>query len=76
MSVEQLARHRCMGDDGTPLVVVEYRHVFTSGEAGKVRQHRGSSWLALLDGEPVRYIDAATFEVVASGELLRREPAG
>jgi hypothetical protein len=74
MSVEQLARHRCTGDDGTPLIVVEYRHVFTSGEGGKTRKHRGSSWLVLLDGEPVRYIDAATFEVVASGELLRRSP--
>lgn len=71
-TVEDRVRHRCLGDDGTPLIVVEYRHVFTSGEGGRVRQHPGSRWLALLDGEPVRYIDSGTFEVVASGEVLRR----
>lgn len=75
-SVEELARHRCLGDDGTPLVVVEYRHVFTSSDGGTVRRHHGARWLALLDGEPVRHIDAETFEVVASGELLRRGAPG
>ena len=69
---EQIARYRCTGDDGTPLVVIEYRYLFTSeGEAG-VRRHRGAAWLSLLDGEPVRYIDAETFEVTRSGEMLRR----
>lgn len=71
--MEEIARHRCTGDDGTPLVVVEYRYIFTTegGEAG-VRRHRGSAWLSLLDGEPVRYIDADTFEVTSTGEILRR----
>lgn len=68
--IEELARHRCTGDDGTPLFVVEHRHLFTSqGEAG-ARQHRGSAWTTLLNGEPVRYIDNRTFEVIATGELL------
>jgi hypothetical protein len=71
-TVEELARHRCTGDDGTPLIVVEYRHVFTSHDGGKPRRHHGARWLALPDGEPVRHIDAETFEVVATGELLRR----
>ena len=31
--------------------------------------------MTLLDGEPVRYIDARTFEVVASGELIAHDPA-
>lgn len=75
-AVEELARHRCTGDDGSPLIVVEYRHVFTSSDGGKTRRQHGARWLALLDGEPVRHIDAATFEVVASGELLRRVAAG
>ena len=70
--IEQLARHPCRGDDGTALVVVEYRHIFVASEGDKVRRHRGSIWLALDDGEPVRVIDGDTFEVVASGELLRR----
>ena len=73
---EELARYRCAGDDGTPLIVVEYRHIFTSSEGGKTRRHHGARWLALLDGEPVRHIDGETFEVVASGEMLRREVLG
>jgi len=73
--VQELARHRCTGDDGTALLVLEYRHIFTSEEGGKVRRQPGSRWLALLDGEPVRYIDGETFEIVASGELLRRVAA-
>lgn len=71
--VEEMARYRCTGDDGAPLVVVEYRYIFTTNESDVgVRQHRGAAWLSLLDGEPVRYIDAETFEVTGSGELLRR----
>ncbi|MES2989739.1 MAG: hypothetical protein V4808_17740 [Pseudomonadota bacterium] len=70
--VEEIARHRCIGDDGSALVVVEYRYIFTTeGEAG-VRRHHGSARLTLLDGEPVRYIDPATFEVTSSGEMLRK----
>lgn len=73
--IEELARHRCSGDDGTPLFVVERCHVFmTQGDTG-LRQYRGAAWLTLLDGEPVRYIDARTFEVVASGELIAHDPA-
>lgn len=67
-----MARHRCTGDDGTPLVVVEYRYIFTTESEAGVRRQPGSSWLTLLDGEPVRYIDAETFEVRSSGEMLRK----
>lgn len=71
--IEELARHRCVGDDGTALFVVEQRHVFTShGKAG-ARQHRGAAWATLLNGEPVRYIDARTFEVITTGELLAHD---
>jgi len=68
--IEELARHSCTGDDGTPMIVVERRHVFTVTGGAGARQHRGAAWTALLDGEPVRYIDARTFEVIATGELL------
>ncbi|WP_445191513.1 hypothetical protein ACT009_13150 [Sphingomonas sp. Tas61C01] len=71
--IEELARHRCVDGDGTPLFVVEHRHVFiTQGDAG-TREHRGAAWTTLLDGEPVRYIDARTFEIVATGELLTHD---
>ena len=73
--MEEIARHRVTGDDGSPLVVVEYRYIFTTeGEAG-VRRQPGAAWLTLLDGEPVRYIDAETFEVTSTGEILRRAQA-
>lgn len=68
--IEELARHHCTGDDGTLLFVVEHRHVFTSKGGAGARQHRGSAWAALLNGEPVRYIDNRTFEVIATGDLL------
>ena len=38
--IEELARHRCTGDDGTPLFVIEHRHVFTSQGGAGARQHR------------------------------------
>lgn len=69
---EALAHYRCAGDDGTYVTVVEHRHVaIEKGPAG-VRHRPGARRLALTTGEAVRYIDAQTFEVVASGELLRR----
>lgn len=71
--IEELARHRCTGDDGTPLFVVEHRHLFTSQGGVGARQHRGSAWTTLLNGEPVRYIDNRTFEVIATGELLAHD---
>ena len=51
--IEELARHRCTGDDGTPLFVVEHRHLFTSQGGAGARQHRGAAWATLLNGEPV-----------------------
>lgn len=69
---EELSRYACMAADQTPCVVVEYRHIFMVGEADNVRRHHGSIWLALEDGEPVRLIDEQQFEVVATGEKIRR----
>lgn len=73
--IEELARHRCTGDDGTPVLVVERCHVFTTQSDAGTRRHLGASGVALLDGEPVRYIDAHTFEVIATGELLSHDPS-
>lgn len=70
--IEECARHRCIGDDGTALTVIEYRHIFTTSEGSTSRRRPGAAWLALADGEPVRYIDAQRFEVIGSGEMIRR----
>jgi hypothetical protein len=72
---KELAHHRCVGDDGAPRFVREYRHVFTTqGEAG-ARRHLGAVRLTLLDGEPVRFIDPQRFEVIATGEQIRHDSA-
>jgi hypothetical protein len=69
---EELARYRCSGDDGTYLTVVEYRFVDIARHEGKVRRRLGAARLTLTDGEPIRYVDPQTFEIVRTGELLRR----
>ncbi|HEU4961238.1 MAG TPA: hypothetical protein VFT56_12600 [Sphingomonas sp.] len=69
---EVLARWRCLGDDGTRLVVVERRHIRSVQGGTGPRRQIGARRLELEDGTAVRYIDAETFEVIASGEILRR----
>lgn len=71
--IEEIARHRCEGDDFTPLLVLERRHR-SRGEAGP-RGRIGAAWLELADGTPVRYVDPSSFEVVATGEVLRHDQA-
>lgn len=70
---EELSRHRCTGDDGAAVTVIEYRHVDVTSGASGTRTYPGARRLMLSTGEAVRYIDSETFEVIASGELLRRE---
>jgi hypothetical protein len=69
---ETFAEYACEGDDGASVTVIEYRHVQRIGSASGPRLYPGARRLALSTGEPVRYIDGATFEVIDSGELLRR----
>jgi hypothetical protein len=51
-------------------IVVEHRHVFTTQDDDGMRAQHGTSRMTLLDGEPVRYIDAQTFEIIATGKLM------
>jgi hypothetical protein len=71
---EELGRHRCVGDDGGIVTVIEARHVDVIPGASGTRVYPGARRLALSTGEAVRYIDSETFEVIDSGELLRRQP--
>jgi hypothetical protein len=69
---EEIARYSCVGDDETPLVVIEYRLVeFHDGQGG-VRRHLGPRGVRLQFGDELRIVDAKTFEVPATGELIRR----
>ncbi len=65
--MEAFACYPWLGDDGSFVTMIEYRHV-----PGSRRHYQVARRLALSIGEAVRYIDAAAFEVVASGEILRR----
>lgn len=69
---QEIARWRCIGDDETPVTVIEYRYAPATITGRPVRAYPGARRLALTTGEPVRYIDATTFEVVPTGELLKR----
>ena len=69
---EETARHPCIGDDGSRLIVVEFCHFTASHTPLGIRRYSGARRLALSTGESIRYIDVMTFEVVSTGELLRR----
>jgi hypothetical protein len=70
---EELTRYRCSSEDGSYLTVLQHRYVHITRDGGKVRRWLGAVRLTLVNGEPIRYIDVDTFEVVGTGELLRRE---
>lgn len=69
----ELDRIRCLGDDGSTIVVVEVQHVARRETAAGDRIYPGARRWELLAGGQVRRIDRDTFEVVASGELLVRD---
>lgn len=75
--IEECARHPCTDEDGAALLVIEYRHIFTTsmGQSGDQQRRPGATWLTLADGEPVRYVDARRFEVIGTGAVLLRTAA-
>lgn len=70
--MEELARYRCVGDDETPIIVVERRYVHLSRSGNGTRRHLGACRLTLETGEAVRHVSDDLFQVVDSGELIRR----
>ena len=68
----EVARWRCWTEDESLVTVVEYQHVATQAPGVPARHYPGARRLALSTGEAVRYIDAAVFELVETGEMLRR----
>jgi hypothetical protein len=68
----EIARWRCATDDESIVTVVEYQHVAVPDADAPARHYPGARRMALTTGEAVRYIDADTVEVIATGELLRR----
>jgi len=68
----EIARTRCVGDDGSPLVVIEYQHVERRKTDSGERAYPGARRSALASGGPVRSLGDGVWEVIATGEVLRR----
>ena len=69
---KEIAWWRCRTEDESLVTVIEYQHVAAPAPGAPARHYPGARRLALSTGEVVRYLDPTTFEVVESGELLRR----
>jgi hypothetical protein len=69
---QEIARWRCRTEDESLVTVIEYQHVAIQAPGAPARHYPGARRLALSSGERVRYIDAATFELVETGEMLER----
>jgi len=68
----EISRTRCVGDDGTPLVVIEYQHLERCRTESGERSYPGARRWALASGEAVRPLGDGVWEVIATGELVRR----
>lgn len=68
----EISRTRCVGDDGSPLVVIEYQHVERRQTDNGERSYPGARRWALASGEAVRPLGDGVWEVIATGEVLRQ----
>lgn len=62
-----------MTDDGSCLDIIEYQHFRIVDMDIGVREYPGARRLVTENDEPVRYIDKMTFEIIDTGELVRRQ---
>ncbi len=70
---KELGRYRCVTDDGSCVDIIEYQHVRIVDTDMGVRHYPGARWMVTANGEAVRYMDKVTFEIVDTGELVRRQ---
>lgn len=69
---KEIARWRCRTEDESLVTVIEYQHIAAPAPGAAARHYPGARRLALSTGEVARYIDSASFELVETGEMLRR----
>ena len=67
-----ISRTRCIGDDGSTLIVIEYQLIDRRRTKAGERAYPGARRLALDSGEAVRTLGDGLWEVIATGEVLRR----
>jgi len=68
----EVSRSRCVGDDGSPLVVIEYQHVERRQTDSGERSYPGARRWALASGEPVQPLGDGIWEAIATSEVVRR----
>jgi hypothetical protein len=69
-TVETIGERVCINSNGLPVRLYECRHVILSQTAAGPRRYVGARFWCTAEGDPVRLIDSAMFELVESGELL------
>ncbi|MFC4294677.1 hypothetical protein ACFO0A_06345 [Novosphingobium tardum] len=67
---EEIARYRCSGANGLLRIVIEYQLVSIEQTGERSRRRPGVRGVRLESGEELRLIDARSFEVPSSGELI------
>lgn len=72
MLEREISRTSCVGDDGSPLTVIDYQHIDRRQTDGGERTYPGARRSALASGEAVRPLGDGVWEVIATGEVLRR----
>jgi hypothetical protein len=68
----EISRTRCVGDDGSSLVVIEYQLIERRQTDSGERSYPGARRWALASGEKVRPLGDGVWEVIATGEVLQQ----
>lgn len=73
MTLKLIERIQCQREDGSPAEVQIYQDFGPAGTMGNPQaQVAGMKECRLSDGTPVNYVDAQTFKVFDTGQLLKR----
>jgi len=70
---QQIDRFKAVSDDGTDFTVVIYQEMVVSRPlGGDVQYIKGLKRCALSDGRHVNMIDATTFKIVSTDQVIRK----
>lgn len=70
---KEICRYRCNTSDGSSLDVAEFQYFTTKASNKGLRNYPAARRLQTDEGEFVRFIDTIAFEIIESGELVRRQ---
>lgn len=67
-----IARHQMQSDDGTRYEVLEYQEFLDAGTKDGPDWVPGLKRLVLANGRHLNHIDDDTFQIVVTGQIVRR----